>query len=113
MNAIPTNHSVQWPAIIKFHADDELIYIVDAEQFTDDDSLLNMHFNDLDILIDSNGQVYQIQPGKTLQLITTGSALSLDKVVQLLRLHLSNNGTCCVAKFHANSIRDALMSVFA
>ncbi len=113
INAMPKIQSVHWPAIIKLHADDELIYIVDAEQFANDDALRHMHVNDLDMLIDSNGAIYQIHSGQTLQFMPAGATLNLDKVEQLLRLHLSNHGTCCVSKFHANSIREALMSVFA
>lgn len=103
---------VQWPAIIKLHADDELIFVADAAQFIRDDALKHMHVQEQDRLIDSNGAVYRISKTPTIALVNTDTMLSLHDVEGLLRLHLSNNGTCCVSKFHAPSIREAIMSVF-
>jgi hypothetical protein len=106
------NQLVQWPAIIKLHADDELIFVSDAAQFASDDTLQLTHVQAQDRLIDSSGAVYHISNRPTLELAPTGVMLSLDAVEDLLRLHLSNNGTCCVSKFYAPSIREALVSVF-
>ena len=104
---------IQWPAIIKLHADDELIFVPDAVQFVSDVSLQLTHVQAQDMLIDSNGAVYSIKNSQIPELVRTGSMLSLDEVEELLRLHLSSNGTCCVSKFYAPSIREALISVFA
>lgn len=104
---------VQWPAIIKLHADDELIFILDAAHFSSGASLQLSHVQAQDILIDSSGAVYRINNGQTLELAHTDLLLSLHEIMVLLRLHLSNNGNCCVSKFHAHSIREAIMSVFA
>lgn len=103
---------VQWPAIIKLHADDELIFVADAAQLISDDALKHMHVQEQDRLIDSNGAVYRISKAPTITLVKKDLVQSLDDVEGLLRLHLSNNGTCCVAKFYAPSIREAIMSVF-
>ncbi|HEY9276852.1 MAG TPA: DUF4144 family protein [Methylotenera sp.] len=103
---------VQWPAIIKLHADDELIFVSDAAQFTDDDTLQLTHIQAQDRLIDSSGAVYRISKGQSLELVSSDLSLSLHEVEVLLRLHLSNNGNCCVSKFHAHSIHEALTSVF-
>lgn len=105
--------TVQWPVIIKLDADDELIFISDADKFVNEAALRQMQLQTKDKLIDSTGAVFTISNRPALQLTATGSVLSLDKVEVLLRLHLSNHGTCCVSKFHANSIREALMNVFA
>lgn len=104
---------VQWPAIIKLHADDELIFILDAAHFSSGASLQLSHVKAQDILIDSSGAVYRINNGKTLGLVHTGLLLSLHEIMVLLRSHLSNDGNCCVSKFHAHSIREAIMSVFS
>lgn len=103
---------MQWPAIIKLHADDELIYIADAEQFANDAALRQMHINAQDMLIDSDGVVYQIRRGQQLQLLPAATTLGLEEVEQLLRLHLASDATCCVSKFYASSIREALSAVF-
>jgi hypothetical protein len=104
---------VQWPAIIKLHADDELILIADAAQFASDDTLQLTHIQLLDMLIDSSGAVYSIRHEQAPELVGTGLSLSLHDVEVLLRLHLSSNGNCCVSKFHAHSIHEAFMTVFA
>ncbi len=101
------------PAIIKLHADDELIFVPDAAQFASDDTLQLTHVQAQDMLIDSSGAVYHISNRPALELAPTGVMLLLDAVEDLLRLHLSNNGTCCVSKFYASSIREALVRVFA
>jgi hypothetical protein len=108
-----TYEFIQWPAIIKLHADDELIYVPDAVQFASDVALQLTHLQAQDMMIDSSGTVYSIINRPALELTPTGVMSSLDEVEDLLRLHLSNNGTCCVSKFFTPSIRDALMSVFA
>lgn len=105
--------AVKWPAIIKLHADDELIFISDASAFASDTALHQMHVQEKDRLIDSIGSVYRIGNQPAPELTFTGSMLSLDEVEEMLRVHLSSNGTCCVSKFHANSIHEALMAVFA
>lgn len=104
--------SVQWPAIIKLHADHELIYIADANQFTNDDALHQMHIQANDMLIDCQGTVYRIHNRPELELYATDVSLSLNEVEELLRLHLANRGTCCVYKFHAGSVHQAIMSTF-
>jgi hypothetical protein len=104
---------VQWPAIIKLYADDELLFISDAAQFAGDDALQQTHIQAQDMLIDSSGAVHSISKAQTLELVPTDSTLSLPDVEALLRLHLSNNGSCCVSKFYAPSVREALLSVFA
>ncbi len=106
------NHSVDWPAIIKLDGDGELIYVADAGQLIEDSALQQTYFREQDKLIDSSGSTYRINVGSTLNLTPTNECMTLEEIEVLLQLHLSNHGTCCVAKFHANSIREALMSVF-
>jgi len=104
---------IQWPAIIRLHADDELIFVPDAVQLASDVAPQLTHMQAKDMLIDSSGAVYHISNRPALELTPTGTILSLDEVEDLLRLHLSNNGTCCVSKCFAPTIHDALLSVFA
>lgn len=104
------HQSVEWPAIIKLDGDDELIYVADANAFLTDNFLQQTHFCKQDRLIDCSGKVYHLDNNSTLT--PTNDLLNLEEVEELLKLHLSNQGTCCVSKFHANSIREALMNVF-
>ncbi len=105
--------SVQWPAIIKLHADDELMYVADAERFFSDHALQQIQLMEQDRLIDSSGAVYHINKASTLTLIPAGISLSLDQIDVLLRRHLSNRGACCVSKLHSNSISDAIADVMS
>jgi hypothetical protein len=107
-----TYQVVQWPAVIKLHADHELIFVADAVQFANDDALQHTHLQAQDILIDSAGTVYSISHNQGLDLVGTGSVLSVSDVEELLRLHLSSKGSCCVAKFHVLSIRESFEHVF-
>lgn len=104
---------VQWPAIIKLHADDELIFISDAAQFASKAKQQLTHVQTLDRLIDSSGATYSINHGQEPELVSTGLSLTLHDIEVLLRLHLSSNGNCCVSKFHAHSIQEAFMTAFA
>ena len=73
-----TYQVVQWPAVIKLHADHELIFVADAVQFANDDALQHSHLQAQDILIDSAGTVYSISHNQGLDLVGTGSVLSVS-----------------------------------
>lgn len=104
--------AIKWPAIIKLDGDDELIHVTDADQFIDDSALQQTHFREQDTLIDSSGSVYRISNINSLTLTPTNEWMTLEEIEKLLQLHLSNQGTCCVAKFHANSVNEAIRNVF-
>lgn len=103
---------VHWPAVVKLKSDDELIFVLDAFQFDHYVTLNLLHTQPEDLLIDATGVEYRFDGKLTQQIHRTGRVLSLHEVIEILRRHLSSNGTCCVAKFYANSIREAMMSVF-
>lgn len=104
--------SIKWPAIIKLDGDGELIHMTEADQFIDDSALQQTHFREQDKLIDCSGRVYRISKGNPLTLTITNEWMTLAEIEELLHLHLSNRGTCCVAKFHADSIHEAIRFVF-
>lgn len=108
---LPDN--IQWPIIIQLYGDDELIYIAAAQQMQSDKTLHQMQFQPQDKVIDSHGSIYDISKTPSLTLTSTGRRLILPQIEDLLRLHLSSHGNCCVAKFHASSVADAINSVFA
>ena len=98
---------VQFPAVIKLHADDELILIATSSDFEHNPDLSRMYFQPQDMLIDKLGNVYKLHKTAQLALAATGDVMQLDEVIKLIQLHLSNHGTCCVSKFSAHSIADA------
>jgi len=99
---------VNFPAVIKLHADDELMLIADKSNFEDDQHLKDMYFQPQDILIDSLGHVFKLHKTHELTLLKTANVMPLNDVIKLVQLHLSNHGTCCISKFSADSIPEAL-----
>ena len=105
-------NQVQWPAVVKLHGEDELIFIVNQSGFELAPQLRAMQFQHQDILIDSVGCVFNISSSYPLSLRLTDSTLSLDDVIALMRLHLASKDICCVSKFYAHTIADAYQTVF-
>lgn len=99
---------VHFPAIIKLHADDELILIADKSTFENTQNLKNMYFQPQDIVIDKRGHIFKIEQSQHLVLSKTCDVMQLEDIIKLIQLHLSNDQTCCVSKFSAHSIQDAL-----
>ncbi len=104
--------SITWPAVIQLKSDDELIFVKDEQKFLSDSSIQSMLLQAEDRLIDSNGNVYNLRKNIKLEIIPTKTTISLDETKGLLQCHLSSLGTCCVAKFDANSIEEAFRYVF-
>ena len=104
--------TINWPAVIQLKSDDELIFVSDYEEFLSDTSIQNLLLQNEDRLIDSLGKVYLLGKSKSLEIIPTKSNLTLGQVQLILQRHLSSLGSCCIAKFNANSISEALGFVF-
>lgn len=107
-----TRPEVQWPAVLKLHGADELIYLQNHAAWLSDGHLQTMHLTASDILIDSAGLCFKagfhITQNRNGGFIATGERLDLQQVIQLVRMHAAQDGTCCVAKLHASSIGDAI-----
>lgn len=99
---------VHFPAIIKLHADDELIPIASLSDFENNPDLTHMHIQPNDMLIDKHGHIFKLDNTSELTLSATSEVMSLSLVIELIQLHLSNHGTCCVSKFSAHTIEEAL-----
>lgn len=102
---------VAWPAVIKLYGDHELLWLPDPSAFEDLFSLSHARFQPNDILIDRHGQVFSCV-STTASLNATGHVLPLAQVIKLVRLHLEQQGHCCVSKFHAASIAEAFSTAF-
>ena len=105
-------NQVQWPAVVKLHGEDELVFIANQSGFELNPQLRAMQFQHQDVLIDSVGCVFNISSSNLLSLRPADSRLSLDDVIALIRLHLASKDICCVSKFYAHTIADAYEAVF-
>jgi len=103
-------NDIHWPAFLQYDNDPELEYLKNPAAWH---QLLAAAENDFEVndhLIDCEGQVFScqqlIQPsaGNSVPLET----MPLETVLGLIKAHLADSGSCCVAKTYAPTIRDAI-----
>lgn len=100
--------SIAWPALLRLHGEAELTAFHDQAAW--EREMHTTHYLPEDALIDAEGNLYTIQSPSALP-IATGQRISLAEVVALVQAHAAQRGDCCVAKFSAASIRDAIEAV--
>lgn len=99
---------VNFPAIIKLHLDNELILMTTMSDFEHNIDITHMHFQPDDKLIDKYGRIFKIDNTAQLTLTATSDFMPIGLVIELIQLHFSNDGACCVSKFSAQTIEEAL-----
>ena len=90
-----------WPVIIKHDGDDELTYVASLSDWQADPALSAYLYQDTDILIDANGQVFELQFDKfsnSVNLNYTQMAISLNRFSELVQMHLARLEQCCISK---------------
>lgn len=106
-----TQHAIHWPAAIHYDNDNEMQLVENSVRWQQISDSSQDTFEPEDYLFDSHGQVFFFTPntsvGNTL-LTATGNKLSLETVLGLVKAHLAEQGSCCVAKLYAPTILDAL-----
>lgn len=110
--ATPT---IAWPAIIQYTVQAELVYIRNQAEWDADRHLHGFRHGKADILIDSDGAVYRLTDARNGSTMpeSTGKTASLQQIIEMVRAHASQTGSCCVAKFSVASIREAIAAVNA
>ena len=106
---------IAWPAIIKYSGDAELAFVDSQSAWDADRHLHGARYEKSDALIDSKGEIYALlnHAKSHVQPEPTGKFASLDEVLELVRAHAAQSGACCVAKFSASSVEEAVRSVGA
>ena len=106
--------TVNWPAIIVFSGDDELLFIENAQAMMENPDMVATGYHPEDQLIDSQGTVFAIEDkNNTVLLFATGQKVTVSHIDALVRRHLSNHGQVCVSKFTRDSIMQAFEIVKA
>ena len=107
------NTPIIWPAILKYDGDAELAFIADQAAWNNDPHLHNASYVADDMLIDSQGCIHSLANHLESQVTpqATAGSLSLQQVITLIKAHLSELGSCCVSKFYASSIQQAISIV--
>lgn len=104
---------MSWPGIIKHSGDAELIFISDQAEWDSDASLHNGLYDEADYLVDSFGQIFRLtnKLDNYIKPELHGDSMSLQGVLGLVKAHVAQSGSCCVAKLYAASIKDAFMII--
>jgi hypothetical protein len=104
---------VNWPCIVKYSDDAELVYVNDQSEWDKDSDLHLFEFDESDRLIDSLGDIYIFNKAsnKYVKLKAGGDSMSLVEILGLVKAHAAQKGSCCVAKLYAPTISDAFKIV--
>ena len=97
-----------WPAILKYHGDDELTYISSMEEWNADSHLHSFKYDSLDKMIDSAGLIHELSESRDnfISPKPTGETIELDRALAIVRLHFSAIGSCCSSKLMASSVAE-------
>ena len=104
---------INWPAIIKYADDAELIYVADRAVWDCDPDLHLFEYDDSDYLIDSSGNTFSLTT-RVNQLIMPeprDETIALLDILGLIKAHAALKGSCCVAKLYAPTIAEAFKIV--
>jgi hypothetical protein len=104
---------VNWPCIIKYSDDAELVYVDDQSEWDNNSDLHLFEFDESDRLIDSSGDIYIFNKvfNQYVNLEASGDSMSLVEILGLVKAHAAQKGSCCVAKLYAPTISDAFRIV--
>lgn len=103
---------INWPALLHCHQDAELLYVEDIQAF--ESIRTSGEMNNFDQLIDSHGQIFNpCNSHQNSNAQTPSNTLSLEDILELVKAHAAQAGSCCVAKLYAPSIAAAIVMVNA
>jgi|GEM_PF-4950947 len=94
----------EFPAILQFSDDDELIYVLDEKQLLDE--LQNSYQAEPPQLIDHSGRLFTVNSLPTRPLASHfNGQISLPEFNQLVRRHLVARQQCCVLKIEIETLQ--------
>lgn len=104
---------INWPAVIKYHGDDELGYIDSESEWNCDPDLSACDYDSRDGLIDSHGCVYRLdnKENGVVHPVLMNNSITLCEFIKLVKLHASDQGQCCIEKIVFNNIKDGIQLV--
>lgn len=104
---------VTWPAVLKFEGDPELLYVASQSDWNTDKYAHAIIHGEGDILIDSEGSVFSLVGlnDGVLSFQASEIILDLSEMIDLIKAHQANLGSCCIAKISFRSFAEAVQSV--
>jgi len=112
---VANSSEINWPAVIKYHGEDELIYIESLSEWKNDPDLCLPHYESEDRLIDACGALFSLPAAPSLS--DTGMFVSLEarilvpEFVELIRKHAVIENYCCSAKLNAKTYQQVIAMV--
>lgn len=99
---------VNWPALLKYKGDPELIFIADGAHWQRDYSAQQERYVCGDVLIDSQGAVFSLS---TPQTNVAAYHLELPTLTAWIQQHYSAQGQCCISKLQFDSVAAAIAAL--
>jgi hypothetical protein len=108
-----SKQSLLWPGVIKHSSDAELTYICDQATWDDEADLHHFDFDVSDYLIDSTGKLFSLtrREDKRVKPEPSGRSMTLDEILDIVKAHAAQKGSCCIAKIYAPTIEQAFKIV--
>jgi len=102
-----------WPALIRVEGDPELVFLRDRSAWQSESGLVAASPGDTCLLVDSTGQLFrpELVTGSEFGLQPLDQVMPLPEILELVKAHAAQAGSCCVEKLWAPSIRDAFQIV--
>ncbi len=106
---------VKWPAVIKYHSEDELIYVESLTEWKNDPGLCLPHYESEDRLIDASGALFSLpvasSPLNTDMFVSLDCRILVSEFVELIRKHAVIENYCCSAKLNAKTYQQVIAMV--
>lgn len=104
---------INWPAVIKYHGDDELGYIDSESEWNNDADLSACDYDSSDYLIDCHGCVYRLdnKENGVVRPLLMNNTITCYQFIKLVKLHASALGECCIEKIVFNSLKEGIQLV--
>lgn len=99
---------VNWPAVIKYSGEDELLFIESGSHWISDDDLTVYPYHYDDVLLDSNGELFSIDNRLFVPLKKT---LPINEFELWIKNHMVILNQCCSSKLSFAKYSDGLLLV--
>ncbi|GIC78825.1 DUF4144 family protein [Moritella sp. F3] len=106
---------VNWPAVIKYHGEDELVHVESLTEWLNDADLNQPNYETEDRLIDGSGATFLLPTTNSVavygQFSSLNKPIQVTEFVELVRKHAAIENYCCSAKINAKTHQQVIAMV--
>jgi hypothetical protein len=106
---------INWPAVIKYHGEDELIYVESLTEWLNDADLNQANYEIEDRLIDGSGATFSLPMTNYVTedelFFCLNKPIQVPEFVELVRKHAVMENYCCSAKINAKTHQQVIAMV--